>query len=277
MPRSDADELILPARWNRRFMSWFFWYTRRLFAKKFHAVLMERASVDVSASLEESPGPLIIVMNHCAWWDVLVFVCLHGMFASTRRVIAPMDRAQLKRFSIFRRMGVFGIDPDDPSSLPAMIRYVDGEVRVDSRALILLNPQGKFVDVRSTIEVRPGAAMIASRHPGVRVVAVAVEYGFWTDAKPEVFLRMREVAPPVDPSTPGWQRAIIQAMQLNATELASCVMTRDPSVFERIAGKGVAQINPIYDLWLRVTGRGVAIDLSNRRLNRVDLSPRDST
>ncbi len=272
--RPDAgDNLILPGRWSARFAAWSFRYVRRLFARRFHGVHLERASLELAAKLYEGHEPLLIVMNHSSWWDPLIFVFLHGAFVRTRRVIAPMDRSQLERFSIFRRVGVFGIDPDDPRSLAAMIRYVEGELAVDRRSVIFITPQGKFVDARSPIENRPGAATLASRVAEMRVVAVAVEYGFWIDARPEIFLRMREVSPPAERSTAHWHSSITQAMQENSVQLAASVISRDEGRFARIAGAGSAKINPIYDLWLRLTGRGIAIDMANRAAAR---EPRSS-
>lgn len=233
---------------------------------------MERSSVAISKTFDESDGPLMIVMNHCAWWDVLVFVYFYGAFVPTRRVTAPMDRVQLQRFEMFRRLGVFGIDPDSARTLPAMVRYVQGEIQIDPRTVILLNPQGKFFDVRAPIEIRPGAAVLAAKIPNVRVVAAAVEYGFWTDSRPEMFLRLRDIATPTEPTTAGWQRAIALAMQSNADELAKCVIARDPNAFVSIIGGDKAKIHPVYDLWLRITGRKVGIDLSMRTKERATIS-----
>ena len=272
MPDASVDSLILRAKWSARFTGWFYLYVRRNFAKKFHAVRMERSSVAISKTLDDSSGPLMIVMNHCAWWDVLVFVYFYGAFVPTRRVTAPMDRVQLQRFSMFRRLGVFGIDPDSARTLPAMVRYVQGEIAIDPRAVILLNPQGKFFDVRSPVEIRPGAAVLAAKIPNVRVVAAAVEYGFWTDARPEMFLRLRDVPTPTEPTTAGWQRAIALVMQSNADELAACVMARDGDAFVSIIGGDKAKIHPVYDFWLRMTGRKVGIDLSMRTKERVTTS-----
>ena len=263
---SDAghDDLIVPAKWSARFIGWFYWYVRRLFAKKFHAVRLESSSVGVAQSLDDSSSPLLIVMNHSSWWDALVFVYFRGAFCPTRTVRGPMDRLQLKRFAMFRRLGVFGIDPDNPQSLPAMVRYLQGEINKDPRLMIVLTPQGMFTDVRTPVEIRPGAAVLAAKIRGVRVVAAAVEYGFWTDARPELFLRIQDVQTPVDPTTAGWQRAISLAMQCNANELAARVIARDADAFDVLIGGATAKIHPIYDLWLRITGRKIAIDLSRR-------------
>jgi 1-acyl-sn-glycerol-3-phosphate acyltransferase len=175
-----------------------------------------------------------------------------------------MDRVQLERFTIFRRMGVFGIDPDDPASLPALVDHVHRVVMQEPRTIVMLTPQGRFTDVREPMRLRPGAAALAARLPDVRALSVSLEYPFWLDAKPEVLMRFCEVQSPEVSSTAAWQRALTATMQANADALAAESIARDPSGFDTLLGGGVARVNPFYDLWLRVTGRGTAIDESGR-------------
>jgi hypothetical protein len=91
-----------------------------------------------------------------------------------------------------------------------------------------------------------------------RAVALAVEYGFWVDQKPEVFVR----AEPIDCAEGGtiaWQKRIVTAMRANQAALAQLVRARDAAAFEPFAPSFRAKVsgtNPVYDLWLRLTGRG---------------------
>ena len=107
--------------------------------------------------------------------------------------------------------------------------------------------------------------MLAARHPEARVLSVSVEYAFWNDQRPEVFLRAVPIEPPSDPSDArAWHTACERAMNDNAAELARCVQTRDPAAFVVITGGGAAQIHPLYDLILRATGRATAIETAHR-------------
>ena len=116
------------------------------------------------------------------------------------------------------------------------------------------------------MRLRPGAAAVAARAGAagapVAAGAIAVEYAFWADRKPEVFVRARRVEPG-GPSTADWQRALTGAMRENASALASLVIARDPAPFDDLLGSG-GRIHPVYDALLRLTGRSGSIDASRR-------------
>jgi len=264
MASRDGHELILEDRWNPRVLRGFQWYVRRLLRKRFFAVRTSRSGLPSADVWRSHEGPLLLLLNHSSWWDPILLAFLQGVWCPDRRVLAAMDRVQLERFTIFRRMGVFGIDPDDPASLPAMVDYVHQTVMREPRSLVMLTPQGRFTDVREPMRLRPGAAAVAARLPNVRAVSLSLEYPFWLDAKPEVLLRFCDVHSPEVSSTAAWQRTLTAAMQANADALAAESIARDPMRFDTIVGGGAAQVNPFYDAWLRLTGRGTAIDESGR-------------
>jgi len=264
MASRDGHELILEDRWSPRILRGFQWYVRRLLRKRFFAVRISRSGVPNADGWRSHQGPLLLLLNHASWWDPILLAFLQRVWCPDRRVLAAMDRVQLERFTIFRRMGVFGIDPDDPASLPAMVDYVQQTVTREPRTVVMLTPQGRFTDVRESIRLRPGAAAIAARIPHVRAVSLALEYPFWLDAKPEILLRFSDVDSPEVSSRAAWQRTLTAAMQANADALAAESTTRDPMRFETIVGGSAAQVNPVYDAWLRLTGRGTAIDESGR-------------
>lgn len=234
-------------------------------AKKFAAVRIARGSREHLTALADHDGPVIGLMNHVSWWDPLVMLALHSTHWPGRQPYAPMDIAQLRKLGIFRKIGTFGVDPDDPRSLEAMAGFLADAFAAQPRPAFWINPQGRFEDVRTPIEVRPGAPRIAADATaaglGVRAVSVALEYTFWLDPKPEVLIRVEPVEP-VRTNTPGWLRAMRTAMRTNAERLAALAMTRDPAGFEHLLGDGRAKINPVYDLWLRL--RGKRADLVDR-------------
>jgi 1-acyl-sn-glycerol-3-phosphate acyltransferase len=262
--RRDGHELILEDQWSPLVLRGFQWYVRRLLRKRFFAVRISRSGLPNVEAWCSGRGPLLLLLNHSSWWDPILLALLQGVCCPDRRVIAAMDRVQLERFTIFRRMGVFGIDPDDPASLPALVDHVHRVVMQEPRTIVMLTPQGRFTDVREPMRLRPGAAALAARLPDVRALSVSLEYPFWLDAKPEVLMRFCDVQSPEVSSTAAWQRALTAAMQANADALAAESIARDPSGFDTLLGGGVARVNPFYDLWLRMTGRGTAIDESGR-------------
>ncbi len=261
----DGRSQLIPGAYSPRFQRVFAWYGARLFAKRFYAVRAARGSAALLDAVREEPGPVILAFNHCAWWDPMIGFHVHHRWLSGRTPCSPIDAAQLRRFRFFRKLGMFGIDPDAPASLRIMGRYVAERFAQDVRPLLMLTPQGRFVDVRLPIEVRPGIGLVAAQFPRARMLAVAVEYGFWTEQRPEVFLRVEPIAPAEDVrSVRSWTAAVEAAMQRNADALAQLVQRRDPTAFDIVQGGGEARIHPLYDALQRLTGRGTQIETSHR-------------
>jgi 1-acyl-sn-glycerol-3-phosphate acyltransferase len=252
---------FLPGAYDPRFVGFFAWYVRRLFRKRFHAFRIAAGSRQALASLAQHQGPAIVVMNHSSWWDPLVALMLGRACCPLRTGCAPMDARELAKFGMLRKLGIFGIDPDDTRSLPAMSRYVLEQFGSQPQPTLWITPQGRFMDVRSPIVLRPGAAAIAARATNLRVVSLAVEYAFWVDQKPEVFTRVTAVAQPASPTTAHWHAALTTAMQDNASALAALVQARNPAAFEPLSGESASDgsVHPVMDLWLRLRGKRVAL------------------
>lgn len=251
-----ADPRFIPPKESPRFARWFEgWCRRNMLGKKFHAVRVERESAALLRSAAVHPGPLILASNHVGWWDPLVMLTVHRLFFPERSMRAPMDADQLERFGIFRRLGVFGIEPDNPASLARMGDEMTAYFRDEARPTLWITPQGRFADVRAPIVIRPGVSRLAASTPAARVLAVSVEYCFWTDPKPEVLIAARVVERAGDRTT-AWHRAIGAAMEAGAQDLASLAIARDASRFEAVVSREGRQGGVLYDLWLRVRGRG---------------------
>ncbi len=261
----DGGRELIPGAWSPGFRRFFAWYLRRLVAKRFHAVRAEGASADVLSLAARGGTPVILASSHSSWWDPLVALWVHDRWLADREACSPIDEAMLRKFRFFRKLGMFGVHPDDPASLRAFVRYVDGVFARDARGVLFMTPQGRFVDPRLPVEIRLGIGMVAARHPAACVLVAALEYGFWTDQRPEAFLRVARVAPPADGGDArAWHAAIEAAMNANAAALAAAVQSRDPARFTALVGGDAPRINPVYDLWLRLTGRSAGIETAHR-------------
>jgi len=258
MASADRDSLI-PAKPNRFLVRGFTWWTKRLFRKRFSEALVVRDSIPSVERLAEHPGPVIVALNHSSWWDPLTCLLLGDRWFPNRQSAAPMEREQLERFGFFRGLGVFGIDPDDPASLRAMRSHLEDLFAKQDRPTLWITPQAEFTDVRQPVRVRPGAPSVAASFPDARVLCAAIEYTFWQDQLPHVFVRFEACEAERD-STTGWTRAMRDAMQRNQDALAELVIARDPAPFDRIAAGQAGRVNPLYDLWLRIRGRGGSIE-----------------
>jgi 1-acyl-sn-glycerol-3-phosphate acyltransferase len=252
------DGALIPATPSPRVRNVFAAMVAGMMRRKFHAVRLARGSREVLASVDSGERPALVVMNHVSWWDPILLIVAWREFFPSRPPYGPIDGNELKRFAIFRKVGLFGVDPDDPATLEAMRAYLAGEAAREPRLALCVTPQGKFVDVRDELVVRPGAAAMAAALRVDRAVSISVEYGFWVDQKPEVFVRAERIDC-AEGGTIAWQKRIVTAMRGNQSALAALVRARDASAFEPLAPSfrpKVSGTNPVYDLWLRLTGRG---------------------
>lgn len=258
------SDIAIPDRWSPRFAAFFGWYAERQLRRRFHAVRLAAGSRESLEALRQFAGPASVALSHASWWDPMVAVWLHLRFFPERGNVSPMDARELSRFRFLTRLGIFGIDPDDPASLSAMVRHVAARLRAMPQGTFIVTPQGRFTDVREPVVPRPGAASVLAELRGMPAWSVAVEYGFWVDARPEVFLRVDRLQTPADPRRGEWQRTLQAGMQANADALAEAVRAREPGRFETVLGGG-ARVHPVYDLWLKLRGRGRGIELDHRR------------
>ena len=254
---ASQHEAVVPARSHAGFTRVFTNYSRKLIARKFHAFRTEGQTSDLLRVLDTSDKPLIVCLSHTSWWDPITALALARELVPSRTIAAPMDRAELKRFFFMRWLGVYGIDPDDPAILAPMTDYVINRMRTQPRLTLWITPQGRFADVRAPLEVRPGAAAIATRAAdefgGVTVLSAAIEYAFWEDQKPEAFIRFAVCEPPQANSLAAWHRVIVRTMQANAAALAERVIARNPGAFTVLLGRSAPKIHPLYDAFLKLT------------------------
>lgn len=263
------EDLLIPASYSPTVTKYFARWVRRMFKKSFHAVRVAPEHGQSIAELQQSDTPAIVLLSHTSWWDPLVSLVLHDHHGPGREPLAPMDASQLAKFGFFKKLGIFGIQPDNPASLQAMGEYVRRRFEANRRATLWITPQGRFVDPRDPIELRPGAASLAAKTPNVRVLALAIEYAFWTDQKPEVFLRFEPCATPERPgSTTAWHREFLRAMAENNARLAEAVRSRDAARFRPALGEITAggdsdsgpATNWFYDLWIRLRGQSARVE-----------------
>ena len=256
---------LIPGAYSPRFIRGFGWYTRRLLRKRFHAVRQAHDGADLLSLQAESERPMLVLANHPSWWDPLICFFVHRLFMPGRTGCAPIDSMQLEKFRFFRRLGLFGIDPEDPEAQDVLVEYVLGHFTQERRSTCWITPQGRFTDVREPVRIRPGAANIAARAAQPQVFSMAIEYGFWQDARPEVFLRLAEV--PDAASRTDWMRSMKQAMQQNLDSLRELVVAREPSAFRLLLGAGAAgrqgAVNPLYEFWLRLRGQRSTIEVDS--------------
>lgn len=272
-------------------LRWFHWYSRRYVAKHFHAVRMARSGGGdaLRAKLDEG-RPVVLLMNHAAWWDPLVGMLAHERLFPGRRAYAPIDAAALGRYRFMERLGLFGVEPDTRGGGRRFLE-VGERVLAASDTVLWLTPQGRFADPRERpVQLRPGAAHLARRCPHAVFVPLAVEYPFWEERTPEVLLM---VGQPVDlltavrengvpkslhngaiPETPANHRTgetpaspskTTERRTAGAAELTARFAGALEEAQDELAKLSLARRTADFDVWLRGrTGIGGVYDLWRR-------------
>lgn len=229
--------------------NWFRRYCHRYAAKNFHAVRLSRASPVVPST---TGLPLMFVMNHPSWWDIIVALLLSDRFKSYRH-FAPIETAMLSKYRFFARLGFFGVD-STPRGAVQFLRTAKLIFEQPNRAL-WITAQGKFVDPRQRpIELKSGVGHVASQLTEGFIVPVAIEYPFWEERTPEMLIRFGEpleLRPDRDIDSREWTRMIEGALTAAQDNLAREAMNRDPSAFETLVA-GHVGVGGVYDWWRRL-------------------------
>lgn len=220
-------------------------YAVAYLGKHFHSVRLLG-----SAPPNDPAGPLVVYLNHAAWWDPLVCLLLRSEFFQRRSAFAPIEAAALERYRFLKRVGFFPVETGTTRGAAQFLRTSNTILQNPANALFL-TPQGKFADVRAPLVFAPGLEHLAARTPGAFFLPLAIEYSFWEERKPEVLLAFGE-ARRADPahSLPG-RLAELQA------NLSAAAMRRRPEEWS-VLRRGRSGVNRPYDFWrwLRARMRG---------------------
>lgn len=248
---------IFPASPSSRVRSGFLWYTRRLVGRKFNSVQLSPESESTISEAADSDAPLLLVTNHPSWWDPLILFLLADRFFPDRPGAGPIDAEQWHKYSVMKRLGVFGLDPSHTDALDALVAHCTELCAHNPRTALGITAQGTFTDVRAPVRLRPGAAAIANVIPDVRVLTISLEYAFWNEPKPEVFLHAQGVPVQEARSITAWHRALTHSLRTGSESLAEHVIARDPGAFRPLASahtRSGSGVTPFHDLWMRLRG-----------------------
>jgi 1-acyl-sn-glycerol-3-phosphate acyltransferase len=225
----------------------FSYYLRWYFARHFHAVRISRTG------LPDAPAdrPLIIYSNHPSWWDPALFILVSSRLMPKRAGFGPMEAASLRKYALFRHMGVFGIEPETQGGAARFQRTSLALLRAGPHAM-WITAEGRFTDARRRpVHLRPGIAHLARLVPEATILPLAIEYTFWNESRPEALIRF---GPPVphDPerSAAEWGGALEHALTATMDVLAAESAQRSPALFLPLV-RGGAGVGGVYDLFRR--------------------------
>jgi 1-acyl-sn-glycerol-3-phosphate acyltransferase len=217
-------------------------YIERYVRGRFHRLLLWQAGG--ARAIPEGP-PLIFAMSHASWWDVLVGYVL------ARRVVrvesyAPMDEAQLARYRILSRLGVYSVDRGSMAGIREFLRYSTERLRAGGA--LWITPQGEIAPHWCRpVRFQPGLGHLVRHVPGVAVVPVAVAYEFLEEPRPEILVKMGAARVFEHGGEPARiTRTLEQALEAELDAVRDAILARDFGPFVTlIAGK--TSTSAVYD------------------------------
>lgn len=228
-------------------------YTRGYLRRAFHAVRLARTGDTIDQ--DKPDRPLVVYLNHPAWWDPLLCLFLSRTLFPHRDHYAPMQEAALQRYRIFTRFGFFGIDTETQRGAARFLRASQAILSRPQTA-IWLTPQGAFSDPRQRpVHLQPGIGHLAKRLPNGRFIPLALEYPFWTERFPEALARFGdEVA--IEPGHDPDDYTYVLAKQLEATQdaLARDAIRQTQAAFDVLL-QGRTGVGGVYDRWRALRAR----------------------
>lgn len=249
----------------RPLLSVFISYIHRSLYKHFHAV---RVAADGLPPAVPMDRPLVVYLNHASWWDPLIMMWLGNWYYPNRPQYGPIEASQLRRYSFFKYLGVFGVERGTLSGAREFLRVADA-VLTQEGGMLWMTPQGRFADVRERpLAFASGLAHLALRRRDALLVPLAIEYGFGQEKFPEIFVRF---GTPLDASTLPASAGMAQTLLEEGLEsalngLSEAVVRKDEREFQTlVSGRGGASLP--YDLWRifkgLVTGKSAALNHSS--------------
>lgn len=269
--KSDVPTISAPL------MGGFYKFLPRFMKGKFHSVAVNSTAL-VPATIQESDS-LVVYANHASWWDPMIAMLLADRVFPQFKMYAPIDADALEKYKIFKKMGFYPVQRDSSRGAGEFLKTSRTILRVPGNT-IWMTPEGRFVDPREAdVSFMPGLSHLATKLSGsaeeknshrVWFVALAIEYVFWEESKPEL---LAWFAPPIQATAESvhgadmkqaWNDQLQLRLREAQAELKAASIARDSSQFEILLG-GKAGSFFIYDWWRKSTGwmSGRKVDLSH--------------
>ncbi|MCM2374244.1 lysophospholipid acyltransferase family protein [Aporhodopirellula aestuarii] len=246
--KSSEGVIAPPAAW---FQNGFHRFLDSYLKRHFHAIAFERTDMPaaISRNLNE---PVIVYCNHPSWWDPLLAHYVNRKLFAPRQLYAPIDAAALKKYQVFEKLGLFGVELHSSHGAAAFLKTTAELFRRSGTAL-WLTPEGRFTDVRDDqAELMPGLSHLCSRTDRGLVVPMSLEYAFWEERLPECLIRFGEAASLAEyanRSKAQWAEDLTARLRDNQAKLAELVIARSAEPFENLL-HGKSGASGIYD-WAR--------------------------
>ena len=256
MKRPPASRLQHPAAW---FQNGFHRFLRPYLKRHFHAIAIDRDRREDRRISADSP--LVVYANHPSWWDPLVAHFLNRVLFPPRQFFAPIDAAALQQYSVFEKLGFFGVSLSAKSGAAEFLSK-SGQVLDQPDTALWVTPEGRFADVRDhEANLQPGLAHLCSRSSSLVALPLALEYVFWDERLPVCLVSLgtpMSAAEHAGDDKADWVRRLEKGLREAQHRLSSLAIERSSDAFDNLLD-GKRGAGGAYDSFRRVksllTGR----------------------
>lgn len=135
--------------------------------------------------LDDQKG-LIITPNHFSWWDGFFIYYLMKKLSS-RKIYIMMLEEQLRKYSFFKKLGAFSINPQNPKAIIESIKYASTLIK--SNNYLVTYPQGEIEPYeKRPLSVKEGLIKIIDKTKiETNVLPVAFKIHHTNQRKPFLF------------------------------------------------------------------------------------------
>lgn len=220
-------------------------YIERRLQSTFHRVYLDG---NIEEFNDDGNTPLIVVMNHSSWWDVLLAYWIEYKVFGWERY-GVMEAGQLERYRFFAKLGMIGVDRSSLAHVREFMEYVTNLLRGQRRSL-WITPQGEMLsNYQRPIRFQSGLAHLAADLERFYFCMVVTHSEFWIEPRPEAFFAVSpvtlvETKPEFDRKA--WSSDQALRMETMLDSLLLKVQNRDASAFSTVL-EGKTGINGIYD------------------------------
>lgn len=173
---------FIPAKESPLFIKGFRWYTRLLFKRRFKKVWLKQEYEPCSEC------KTIYFLNHHSWWDGLIPLLLNE-FRFHQQARALMEDKQMRKYSLFQKIGAFSINRDDPRKAITSLRYAVKSFERDHSSLFIY-PEGTITPSGSTMNFEGGLAWLHDKLDDVDFVPIGIYMHTIRHDKPELHLHV---------------------------------------------------------------------------------------
>jgi 1-acyl-sn-glycerol-3-phosphate acyltransferase len=213
-------------------------YAERYLARHFHAVRLARSPRPDPVAARGRP--LVVYLNHAAWWDPLLCLLLAARLFPDRRHYAPVETVAPDGRRFFARLGFFALEPGTARGARRSLELAQQALQQPG-AVLWVTAGERCCDPRERpVRLRSGVGHLARRTHGAVLLPLAVEYSFWEDRLPEVLARFGEEISTAEAGMRAADWTTVLAARLEAAQdaLAAAATARDAAQFEVVLAGG---------------------------------------